>query len=90
MCLDALQGGTTSGEVVGVWVCNGSNHRQWTVTSGGVIRDASTGLCLDIDRGGRANGTKAQLWACYPGATNQHSGPRGDASGTEFSPTRVR
>ena len=71
LCLDALQGGSHNGEVVGLWVCNGWIHQQWTVTATGAIEDAATGLCLDVDTGGRgANGSRVQLWTCY-GSSNQ-------------------
>ncbi|AEE47443.1 glycoside hydrolase family 64 protein [Cellulomonas fimi] len=63
MCLDNDNRGTTNGNKIQIWGCNGTVAQQWSfVEAGSTLR--VQGKCLDIAGGGTANGTKVQLWDC--------------------------
>jgi hypothetical protein len=62
MCLDDRFNQKTSGAIVQVWRCNGSQNQQWQVLSNGTIMH--NGMCLDARGLGTTNGTKVQLWSC--------------------------
>ena len=61
-CVDVAGANSTSGTIVQMWDCNGTNAQAWTVTSNGTLQ--ALGKCLDIDGDGTAAGTKVELWDC--------------------------
>ena len=68
-CLD-VPTNAAAGARVQIWDCNGGANQQWSVTAGGTITNAQSGLCLDVNGAGTANGTAAIVWTCH-GGTNQ-------------------
>ena len=60
-CLDSPTG-AASGAKAQLWDCSGAANQRWTYTSGGVIRNVQSGLC--VDAGGTANGTAVTLRGC--------------------------
>ena len=62
LCLDDNRGGSTNGNKVQVWGCNGSGPQSWSIRSDGTVRIA--GRCLDVHSAGVANGSKVDLWSC--------------------------
>ena len=68
-CMDDYFSGTSDGNKVVVWSCNGTGAQSWTW---GYANDFSGwdqtirvfGKCLDVRSSGTANGTEVQLWTC--------------------------
>jgi Ricin-type beta-trefoil lectin domain/Putative Ig domain len=68
-CLDDYGSGTTEGNKVDIWSCNGTVAQKWTFSNGAL---SVVGMCLDdVTQGGpdsklviwRCNGNKAQTWS---------------------------
>jgi poly(3-hydroxybutyrate) depolymerase len=68
-CLD-VPTNAAAGARVQIWDCTGGANQQWSLTAGGTITNAQTGLCLDVNGAGTTNGTAAIVWTCH-GGTNQ-------------------
>lgn len=63
-CLDARNGGTSSGTAVQVWACNGLPQQQWTQHAGDdSIYSTNTQVVLDVAGYGTRIGAPVQLWA---------------------------
>jgi|GEM_PF-4705315 len=69
LCLDDSGSGTTNGNKVDIWPCNGTEAQEWTYNSNHTITDF--GKCLDVYQQGTANGTKVDLYQCN-GGSNQY------------------
>jgi hypothetical protein len=68
-CMDNLTGGTTNGNKIDIWTCNGGTDSQiWTVAANGTLKVA--GGCLATDNDGTANGTLMTWYTCT-GDANQ-------------------
>ncbi|MEV5879946.1 ricin-type beta-trefoil lectin domain protein [Streptomyces sp. NPDC052101] len=68
LCVDDSASGTTDGNKIDLWTCNGSGAQQWTIGTDGTVR--VLGKCLDASGGGTTNGTKIDLYTCN-GASGQ-------------------
>ena len=62
VCVDTGSG-SSPGEVVQAWQCNGSNAQSWTYNSANNTL-MNKGLCLDVPGSNFANGQNVQLWSC--------------------------
>lgn len=67
-CLDPLNGGGSAGTGVGLSGCDGSPSQTWTATTGGALRDSSSGLCLDDPRSPASDGDNLDVAPCDGGA----------------------
>jgi surface antigen len=65
-CLDADSNHyPNNGDNVQLWTCNTHPEQEWTLTSLGQVKNASTGMCLDADSNHYPNnGDNVQLWTC--------------------------
>jgi surface antigen len=65
-CLDADSNHfPNNGDNVQLWTCNTNPEQEWTLTSLGQVKNASTGMCLDADSNHFPNnGDNVQLWTC--------------------------
>ena len=64
-CLDDFGGGTTNGNKVDIWTCNGTTSQTWTFSGGHLM---VLGKCLN-DQAHTGVGTKLVIWGC-----NTHMG----------------
>jgi hypothetical protein len=64
MCLDVSGGATTADSSVVIESCTDSATQQWTVTNGGAVTNAASGLCLGPAGAGTAAGTALQVQDC--------------------------
>jgi hypothetical protein len=64
MCVDVSGSAVTAGSSVVIESCTGSATQRWTVSNGGTITNAASGLCLGPSGAGTANGTGLQIQAC--------------------------
>lgn len=62
LCVDDRNSGTTNGNPVQIWTCNGTGAQQWSIGSDGTI--GALGGCLDAAGSGTANGTLVQWYTC--------------------------
>ncbi|UXY22965.1 ricin-type beta-trefoil lectin domain protein [Streptomyces cynarae] len=69
LCVDDSSSGTTDGNKIQIYTCNGTSAQQWTMGTDGTVR--VLGKCLDVSGGGTANGTKIDLYTCNGGAGQQ-------------------
>ncbi|MER6121787.1 ricin-type beta-trefoil lectin domain protein [Streptomyces sp. NPDC001795] len=69
LCVDDSSSGTTDGNKIQIWTCNGTGAQQWTIGTDGTVR--VLGKCLDVSGGGTTNGTKIDLYTCNGGAGQQ-------------------
>jgi len=60
VCLDDFAGGTTNGNKVDIWTCNGTTSQVWTF-SGGALK--VLGKCLD-DASQGGSGALLVIWTC--------------------------
>jgi hypothetical protein len=73
MCVDDTTSGTTDGNKIQIYGCNGTKAQVWTMQADGTVR--VLGKCLDNTNGSSANGNLIQLWTCIPGDANQQWKP---------------
>ena len=76
-CLDDYHSGTTNGNRIQLYTCNGGAAQHWTAGSDGTLR--VLGKCLDDYHSGTANGNRIQLYACN-GTAAQHWTAASDGS----------
>ncbi|MGN5380521.1 ricin-type beta-trefoil lectin domain protein [Streptomyces lasalocidi] len=69
LCVDDSSSGTTDGNKIDLWTCNGSGAQQWTIGTDGTVR--VLGKCLDASGNGTTNGTKTDLYTCNGAACQQ-------------------
>ncbi|MEU6463113.1 ricin-type beta-trefoil lectin domain protein [Streptomyces sp. NPDC046976] len=69
LCADDSSSGTTDGNKIDLYTCNGSTAQQWTIDTDGTVR--VLGKCLDASGGGTTNGTKIDLYTCNKSAEQQ-------------------
>ncbi|WP_177239934.1 ricin-type beta-trefoil lectin domain protein [Streptomyces monashensis] len=69
LCVDDSSSGTTDGNKIDLWTCNGSGAQQWTMGTDGTVR--VLGKCLDASGNGTTNGTKIDLYTCNGAAGQQ-------------------
>ncbi|WP_252395651.1 lectin [Streptantibioticus parmotrematis] len=62
LCVDDRSSGTTGGNPIQLYGCNGTNAQQWTVESDGTIQ--ALGGCMDVTGGGTGNGTLVDWYPC--------------------------
>eukprot|EP01113_Clastostelium_recurvatum_P020487 TRINITY_DN24267_c0_g1_i1.p1 TRINITY_DN24267_c0_g1~~TRINITY_DN24267_c0_g1_i1.p1 ORF type:complete len:752 (-),score=171.08 TRINITY_DN24267_c0_g1_i1:61-2295(-) len=75
LCLETRGTNLNSGDVVGMWSCNGGANQKWTVgatssTYGTITPQSKTSVCLDVRGPSTALYTPLQLWTCF-GGSNQ-------------------
>lgn len=63
MCLDDNDAGTSDGNKIQLWSCNGTAAQTWTYTEAGQFIGPG-GKCLDATNASMADGTAVQLWDC--------------------------
>ncbi|NUR31907.1 MAG: hypothetical protein HOV83_39710 [Catenulispora sp.] len=68
-CLDDANWGTTAGNTIQIWDCNGSTAQNWTWNGDGTL--TVLGMCAEITGGSNANGALLQLWTCDGSAAEQ-------------------
>jgi hypothetical protein len=69
-CLDNYLGGTSSGNKIDIYTCNGGTGSQlWTAEADGTIR--IQGKCLAVAGNGTASGTVVELYSCNGTASQQ-------------------
>ncbi|PWI43707.1 hypothetical protein CK485_16480 [Streptomyces sp. ICBB 8177] len=81
LCLDDSSSGTTNGNKIDVWTCNGSAAQKLTVGTDGTVQ--VLGKCLDVTKSGTANGTPVDLWTCNGSGAQQW---KAAANGTLVNP----
>lgn len=70
-CLDAKDGGTSSGTNVQLYACNGKAGQNW-VFDGLMIKNAKDqNQCLEIQGSNPYNGANVELWTCNDGTNAQ-------------------
>ena len=62
-CLDHSGTGTSDGNKVQIWSCNGGAAQKWTHDADGALVGPG-GKCLDVAGGSNANNTAVRLWTC--------------------------
>jgi hypothetical protein len=62
-CMDVTSSGTANGTPIQYFGCNGTNAQQWTVMSGGILRNPNSGRCLSTNQSGN-DGTPFILYDC--------------------------
>jgi hypothetical protein len=72
-CVDDTASGTTDGNKIQLYSCNGTKAQVWTMQADGTVR--VLGKCLDNKNGAATNGNPIQLWTCIPGDANQQWQP---------------
>lgn len=74
LCMDDAHAGTTNGNAVDSFTCNGTSAQDWAAGSG--VKTSTGGTitlfnkCLDVVGQGTTNGTKIDLYTCN-GGSNQ-------------------
>jgi hypothetical protein len=68
-CLDDFHSGTTNGNKVDIYDCNGTNAQQWELESNGSVK--VMGKCLDVYQQSKTNGSKVDLYTCNGGRNQQ-------------------
>ncbi len=63
-CVDDLNSGTTNGNKIVIYSCDGTGAQKWTVETNGSLTNGVNGKCITARNGGRANGTALVLDAC--------------------------
>jgi heme-binding NEAT domain protein len=63
-CADDWHRGTTNGNKIDIYSCNGTSAQQWIVEANGSLQNATNGKCIDVRHSGIANGTPVQLYQC--------------------------
>ncbi|WP_345435431.1 ricin-type beta-trefoil lectin domain protein [Actinoallomurus vinaceus] len=69
LCIDNKNSGTTDGNAIQIYTCNGSGAQQWTITPDTDDELNSTivdGKCLAASGTSTSNGTPIILWKCIP------------------------
>jgi hypothetical protein len=72
-CADDTTSGTTDGNKIQIYSCNGTKAQVWTVQADGTVR--VLGKCVDNTGGAATNGNPIQLWTCIPGDADQQWQP---------------
>lgn len=67
-CVDDYLSGTSNGNRIDIWSCNGTAAQRWVFASNGQLQ--FFGKCLDDTRNG-GNGTKLELYTCTGGANQK-------------------
>ena len=65
-CLDNANGGTSNGNPVQLWTCDGLSRQQWTLPGDGTIR-VQGNHCLAVKGAGVTSMTPVWLWDCDGG-----------------------
>jgi hypothetical protein len=68
-CLDNYASGTTNGNPLQMWHCDGIDSQQWTFATDGTVR--VVGKCMRPVDGASAYGVKVELWECDRTASQQ-------------------
>jgi hypothetical protein len=63
-CVDDSAGGTSNGNRIQIWDCNGGSAQSFTRNPSGANVITVQGKCLDISGSNTSNGTKVQLYEC--------------------------
>ncbi|MCB9331078.1 MAG: ricin-type beta-trefoil lectin domain protein [Lewinellaceae bacterium] len=73
-CIDDNGSGTSNGNNIQSWDCNGSNAQKWFFhpTDRTIHSALDFNKCLDLSGGNTSNGANIQLWDCTSGNDNQH------------------
>jgi hypothetical protein len=75
LCIDDKSNGTTKGNPIQVYTCNGSAAQQWTIQPDNADDFNNTvainGMCMSVSGGLTANSTPVVLSTCLPGDVSQ-------------------
>jgi RHS repeat-associated protein len=77
ICLDDQYGGTSPGNVIDIYGCNGSASQEWTANADGTLE--TLGNCLDVSGNGTSWGTSVVLEPCSASTPGEiwHAGADG-------------
>jgi len=62
LCIDDRDSGTSNGNPVQIYTCNGSDTQELTIAPDGTIR--TLGKCMDVTGSGTKSGTLIELYQC--------------------------
>ena len=73
-CIDDNGSGTSNGNNIQSWSCNGTNAQKWYFhpTDRTIHSALDYNKCIDLSGGNTNNGANIQLWDCTSGNDNQH------------------
>lgn len=63
-CLDIAGNGTSDGDKLQLWDCNGVGGQQWVPQADGSLKNPQSGRCVDSPGAATANSTRLQIWEC--------------------------
>jgi predicted alpha-1,2-mannosidase len=77
LCVDDRKSGTTEGNPVQIYTCDGADSQSWTIGTNGTI--SALGMCLDVTHSGTKNKTPIDLFTCNgTGAQTWRAGSDGE------------